>query len=657
MKKYILIVISLIFSLLNAVDYHSATGMSVKRSVRDTLFYYHTNNDDQHWFGSNSWAVKFEFNEYYSEIDTLFFEAEGANIYIPGESGSDPLTIKLCEDRYNQPLLHPDSLLFSQTLLASQIQYQAWNYIPFSSTITDSTLWLVVDYPTNSNEQFISASAVNGLQSYFLYDGYYHSMYGNSYDSEFLFNLQGNFLSTGTDLDLVSIEWVGDFIIGGTISPKFTIKNNSDLIVSGSSIIPILESPYEEIGLVYVADSSHCNQVYLPPLTANETSIIDLSDSLMYRMPYNPSQYQFSSNLLCVSDSMLQNNSIGDEFEIFIQQTDNIMIENAVQLNSDNSNYIWSAQGAVLDTLNCVSVNYFADFNDEPFFNFDSNIRYNYYNLMGYPATIVGGTEKLLGYYSGYSSQLTELYNAALAKNTFINHGTIQASCNEQGNVAISYQLRYSEIYLFDDFINDLTIRTGVVENVENEVGIPSDTIIPVFTYIVAEESAEQFLVSSTLTDTVYFNMNEDYTTITDNSDNCDVVLWLQNDETKDIYYVNKLPFTEFQPGLVNVDEDEIPSTGHSLLIYPNPSKITESINIAFSLPNTIHSAQLKIYNIKGQLVKTMVQEPASKQTTFIWDRKNNVNKTVSSGIYLMQIKADVNGKKYKFNKKCLLIN
>ena len=656
LKRNILLIIILTFSLLNAVDYHSASGSNVKPSVRDTLFYYHTNTDDQHWFGSDSWAVKFEFNELYPEINPLFYEAEGANIFIPGISGSDPLIIRLCEDRYGQPLIHPDSLLFSQTLQASEIQYHDWNYISFSNTIIDTTLWLVVDYPTNSTEQFISASAVGGLQSYFLYNGYYQNMFSISYDSEFLFSLQGRLLPTGTDLDLVSINWEGEFLEGGFIYPIFTIKNNSDRSVLGSYLIPYLEDPIDTIELVYAADSTTCQQIDLPALYANEIYVFDFSDSLMYMLPERASQYQFEGELFCETDSLTQNNSTEDEFNIYVEQLDKLIIENAVQLNDSNSNNLWSAQESILDTSNCILINYFADLNDEPFFNYDSYQRFHYYDLMGFPATIIGGSKKIIGYNTGYPALLIELYNTALLNNTFISKDTCYAFYNEMGNVGFSYELENIETLLFDDFINDLTLRVGVIENVENEPGIPADTNIPVFTYLIEEANATQFLDNITISDTVLFNMNDDFVTIAGDTDNCEIVFWLQNDETKEIFYVNKLPFTEFQLGLVSLDDEEIPNTEHSLRIFPNPCKTSETMNISFSLPNTIQSAELKIYNIKGQLVKTITQEPASQNASFIWNGKNNVDKKVSSGIYLMQIKADVNGKVFKFHKKSLLI-
>ncbi len=660
MKRYFVILIVIICSQLNAVDYHSASGLNVRPAMRDTLVYYHTNTDDQHWFGSDSWAVKFEFKEYYAGFDSLMFEAEGANLFLPGSIGSDPLTVKVCRDTIGQPLLEPASqILFTQTLQASEIQYQSWNYIQFSNTITDTTLWLVVDYPTNSSEQFISASAVGGLQSYFLNDGYYYNMYSISYDSEFLFSLHGRFITEGTDLDLIDVEWEGEVFPGSTIYPKFTIRNNSDIQVTGSYIIPFLENPTEVIDLVYAEDNTICSQIGLPSLNAGETYVIDVSDSLLYRLSNRASQYQFEAELYCETDSLTENNSVEDEFQIFLEQAEKLMIENAVQLDNTNSFSIWDVQAEVLNSSNCVSLNYFADLNDEPFFDNYSYQRFQYYDLMGFPATIIGGSEKIIGYNTGYYNQLLNLYNNSYPVSTFIDDDTFFAYSNEQGDVSFSYALKNTETQLFDEFINDLTLRIAVIENVMNETGLPANINVPVLIHLVEENNSAQFLDSNTITDTVHFNMSEDFETISDTTvtkDNCEVVFWLQNDVTKEIFYVNKLPFTEFQPGLADLDENEISNYNHILTIFPNPCRKSEFMNISFSLTTIMQSVELNIYNIKGQLVKTITQKPASKHVAFIWNGKDSMNKKVSSGIYLMEIKASTDNNKYKFHKKSLLI-
>jgi len=659
LKRYLFIMLVVVYSLLNAVEYHTASSLNVRPSLRDSLVYYHTNNDDQHWFGSDSWAVKFEFNEFYSGIDSLLFEAEGANIFIPGSNGTDPITIKLCEDDYGQPFL--DTPLFSQTLQASEIQYQAWNHFQFPNTIIDTTesiLWLVADYPTNSSEQFISASAVGGLQSYFLSNGYYYNMYSFSYDSEFLFSLNGRFVTDGTDLDLITVEWEGDLIPGSTIHPKFTIRSNSDVQVTGSYIIPLLEDPSRIIDLIYSADSTYCSQIALPPLNAGETYVIDVSDSLLYNLPNRASQYQFEAELYCETDSLMENNSIEDEFQIFLEQSDKLMIENAVQLDNTNSSSLWNAQVQLLHS-NCIFINYFADLYDEPFFNNDSYQRFHYYDLMGFPVTIVCGSEKILGYNSGYLNQFMELYNSFFPSITFINNVRYSAYSYDQGNVNFSYELQNAETLLFDEFINDLTLRIAIIENVMNEPGLPENFNVPVFIYLIVENDVTQFLESNTISDSIQFNLNEDFETISDTTatkDNCEIVFWLQNDVTKEIFYVNKLPFTEFQFGITDLDENEISNNSHTLTIFPNPCRKSELMNISFSLPNIMQFVELNIYNIKGQLVKTILQKPTSKNATFVWNGKDSINKSVTSGVYLMEIKANTNDNKYKFHKKALLI-
>ena len=73
--------------MLNSINYFSASGQNVT-ICRDSLVYYHTNTDDQHWYGTDSWAVKFDFNNYFSGIDSLEFQAEGARVYIPGQEST-----------------------------------------------------------------------------------------------------------------------------------------------------------------------------------------------------------------------------------------------------------------------------------------------------------------------------------------------------------------------------------------------------------------------------------------------------------------------------------------------------------------------------------------------------------------------------------------
>ncbi len=83
---------------------------------------------------------------------------------------------------------------------------------------------------------------------------------------------------------------------------------------------------------------------------------------------------------------------------------------------------------------------------------------------------------------------------------------------------------------------------------------------------------------------------------------------------------------------------------------YPNP--FNPETTIKFSTAKSSH-VQLKIYNIKGQLVKTLVNENMNAGNhQVLWKGKNNNNKSVSSGVYLYRLKSD----KYVSVKKAILL-
>jgi hypothetical protein len=84
---------------------------------------------------------------------------------------------------------------------------------------------------------------------------------------------------------------------------------------------------------------------------------------------------------------------------------------------------------------------------------------------------------------------------------------------------------------------------------------------------------------------------------------------------------------------------------------YPNP--FNPETKILFSIPED-SKVNLTIYNIKGQKVKTLVNDQLEKGFhEIIWNSKNNNGKSVASGVYFY--KFDVNSKT-KGVKKMLLL-
>ena len=89
---------------------------------------------------------------------------------------------------------------------------------------------------------------------------------------------------------------------------------------------------------------------------------------------------------------------------------------------------------------------------------------------------------------------------------------------------------------------------------------------------------------------------------------------------------------------------------------YPNPfsSSTTISFNLATNYTNLHEQARIRIYNIKGQLVRTFrIPNPESRTPNIVWDGKDENNNPVSSGIYFYKLKV---GDKVIDTKKCLIL-
>jgi hypothetical protein len=102
---------------------------------------------------------------------------------------------------------------------------------------------------------------------------------------------------------------------------------------------------------------------------------------------------------------------------------------------------------------------------------------------------------------------------------------------------------------------------------------------------------------------------------------------------------------------LVSAD-DALEHINQTLYNYPNPFNPTTTIS--FSLNTEINEdTKLIIYNLKGQKIKTLINETISAgEHSIVWDGTDESNQPVSSGIYFYRLINDVN----KSNIKKMLI-
>ena len=98
--------------------------------------------------------------------------------------------------------------------------------------------------------------------------------------------------------------------------------------------------------------------------------------------------------------------------------------------------------------------------------------------------------------------------------------------------------------------------------------------------------------------------------------------------------------------------EDELLKPQVTLSNYPNP--FNPKTIISFSVTQNSDFVNLDIYNIKGQKVKSLVNEQLLKgKHSITWDGENASGKNVGSGLYLYRLK--INGKT-EIVKKCMLL-
>ncbi|MCF7858429.1 MAG: carboxypeptidase regulatory-like domain-containing protein [Candidatus Cloacimonetes bacterium] len=99
---------------------------------------------------------------------------------------------------------------------------------------------------------------------------------------------------------------------------------------------------------------------------------------------------------------------------------------------------------------------------------------------------------------------------------------------------------------------------------------------------------------------------------------------------------------------------ESIPLPEFALSNYPNPFNPTTTIT--YSTPQLYSSLCIKIFNIKGQIVKTIpvrMTQAGNKQYSVIWNGKDDSDKLVTSGIYLYYLQ--INGQIKAMNKMMIL--
>ncbi|MBW6515953.1 MAG: T9SS type A sorting domain-containing protein [Candidatus Cloacimonetes bacterium] len=607
---------------------------NIGQEERQTTIYYHNNSLDQLWYGTNRWAVKFDLRTIAS-VDS--FTVETVSTYFP-QAGNN-YNILIYQDSI-QPL---DSLAVSINDIS--ISAQGWNnfHIPTNFQVTGDIFWLVIEYDTNATSRYMAASATGGEHSYFWVPpddpipGYFANMAETNIVSELLISISGTMHFDGNDLELLSFDLTGNLNPGATVFPEFRVKNNSSSTVDDLVGINIqLHNPDPEMPSWNITYPLQLN------LAAGADTLVTVTEPVYsYRLPGNHAQFNLQAELQYDGDLYPNNNLISYSFNIFPNNRDKYLIENFIRSDHQASmNIINDQQTLAADSL--FFLNYFFHPDDQPYYSPDAALQKDYYRLSGYPFTVIEGKSNIAGYSAEYSDLVLDILADNFPKKTFISALSESVENTIDPNdlvIQVRFDMRNDSTFIFADNLANLKLFIALVE--KNNPDIPGSHLIHLHRYQSAgalnlgfgyEESFFWGYSLQTI-EPIYWEIS------VENFAHFDVVYWLQNSQKKDIYYLGKWGLDEFEL-VVSVDDDlysEIVQPTMSL--FPNPLTKNDLLMFHFEGTKSTQEINVKIYNIKGQLVKELSDKVQDSKTEMKWDGIAANGRDIGSGIYF--VKAD----------------
>ncbi len=608
---------------------------------------YHNNLDEQHWFGIDRWAVKYDFNTYLAGQDSCSFRVSGARVYIP--VGGRPLTVEV-----RTGLSQPDSIKATVIINSAAT---GWNDIvfspPFDTTRAFSVVWLVITYDTyvtnspQDSSRFMSACVGSGENSYFYNPNYeaYTSMASTNYQSEFLFTLKGHFKQINNPIYLEEFKYIFDPTLERySYFPVFKIKNISSNPVS---------NVYLRYNLSTTANSSVVlDTVFMiTSLAPNQEVELDSLAGRDYMFQINKNQYLYEAEVFCDGDTIDYNlkkargfiNRFGYYYPIkfvqnFLSSGNDNYSENILEFEEQMSNPEYSI------------INYYPEAGDD-LFTETALWETAKYRIYGTPSVVINGTNKITGYTEMFEPGFNAAVESAASNETYLDMTIETSSLDSLGIVKHKVKLSNRGVRIFSYFQANVKLHAKIIEKKPN-------TDFP------------WYYINSSITDTlgipvtvgfantqdtlVIFNKEEITSLFPDNLDNCRLLLYIQDRSTKAIYGLMIIDYTDLVP---TMDPTHIPVPEYKMTLGPTPFNASQNLKINLDIKQTVENIEINIYNIKGQRVKQLFSPNQNNIKQFTWDGTNEKRIKAPSGVYLIQAKIKTKDNKTKtINKTCIML-
>lgn len=552
-------------------------------SEREFMFANHGSNADFHLYGSNKWAVRFNFPSMYPGITDCTFSISKARIYFPVLGDSVRVSL------YSEAALLPSQLITTAKVLVDANVLD----IPFPTTVQMQVVWLVVDYATNFQTRFVAASQGGGTHSYYLntnaINPYFQNMMIAGLNCELLFGLLGNFIMDAPDLQLVSFGFPTKLRPRESVSPVFSIYNHSNSAVSDARINIEIGSPDSSFVLNQTIDIPGV----IDPQTQYEVTAPGMPGYLI-NLPQNPMQLRITATLsssLPEPNSTLTNNSISKVYNVFSYGYPIHLAENFSRVNMVN--ILGQAQSSFPNPA-VHSLTYLPNLTDS-LSNLASYQRLEWYGINTLPATVLNGRNRIYGYSATeYPAKYQTAVNAALTDRSFISSSTCTLMENPNESITINLSITNANAKLYAAITDNPVLNSRFFVGLFKKTDFGGNT-----RYVLNRWIAFADTINATLRNGGTANKSYDLSllnlSIEELRINYRIYYWLQDKAGGVVYYANNSDFTDLLPS--SVEDSYIPLA--SISAYPNPLRTGSNLKLS-NLP--IHGF-VKVYNLKGQCV------------------------------------------------------
>ncbi len=612
---------------LSAINYLPGPGNDVSgegNNLRERNFFYHNNTDDQHWYGTDKWAVRFNFAEVYPTYSTSQFIISKAKIYFPMQPSVPPqVTAALYSDFHN----YPSTQLTSQTVSLNA----HWTEFVFPVSVTASVVWLVLTCNTYQAGPFVSASRGGGEHSFYLNTNtpvqYFQNFATAGINSELLFTISGRFELSGLDLELANFELGPEISPAQEVRPAFTVINNSAQTINSGKILLNITSP----DTTFAVQDTIFLAMELAPYAELHTGFNDpLYAQYSYRLPNNPAQFKVRAQL--TSEYAQADTSFNN---VVIRYYNAFNLPLPIKLAENFFTFEQAPNPLSLQDMVTMQdlkvINYFPMVADT-FYVLGARQRFDWYGLTGLPETVIGGDSLICGFVpSSYAQQFSSAAEDLSGQMTFLQQNDVNITASVPHNIlTVRLSLSNRGTAIFNNgieptlayqsrFFAALCHKTdlfGANRYVFDRWGAFADTIGSALA--LGTSWLKQFTVLVSDIDSVSLWQNYD------------LVYWLQNTTDKQIWYANVIPLLHYVPYTGNAEEI-VPSPYGRIIFAPNPLRKGSVLRLT-SEKQLDGKLEYSLYNVRGQLVQSGLTSWA-KGTANV-----SIGSEHSAGVYLLRL-------------------